>query len=57
VLILSGTVAALTLTGTSAPTAVALEPLATPGANPFMPPVGIPSLPSFPLRNVFGRNY
>ena len=40
VLILSGTVAALTLTGTSAPTAVALEPLATPGANPFMPPVG-----------------
>ena len=41
VLILSGTVAALSLTGTSAPTAVALEPLATPGANPFMPPVGI----------------
>jgi len=41
VLVLSGTVAALTLTGTSAPTAVALEPLATPGANPFMPPVGI----------------
>ncbi|HEX2808918.1 MAG TPA: DUF6777 domain-containing protein, partial [Kineosporiaceae bacterium] len=40
VLILSGTVAALTLTGTSAPTAVALEPLATPGANPFMPSVG-----------------
>src|SRR5664280_1427603 len=40
VLILSGTVAALTLTGTSASTAVALEPLATPGANPFMPPVG-----------------
>jgi hypothetical protein len=40
VLILSGTVAALTLTGTSASTAIALEPLATPGANPFMPPVG-----------------
>jgi Domain of unknown function (DUF6777)/Protein kinase domain len=40
VLVLSGSVAALILTPTSAPAAVALEQVGTPGANPFMPPVG-----------------
>ena len=40
VLVLSGTVAALTLTHTSSPAAVTLQPVQTPGANPFMPPVG-----------------
>jgi len=38
VLVLSGTVAALTLTPTSSPS-VALQPVGTPGVNPFMPPV------------------
>ena len=37
---LSGSVAALILTPTSAPAAVTLESVGTPGANPFMPPVG-----------------
>ncbi len=40
VLVLSGSVAALILTPTSAPAAVALEPVRTAGGNPFMPPVG-----------------
>jgi hypothetical protein len=40
VLVLSGSVAALILTPTSAPAAVALEPVRTSGGNPFMPPVG-----------------
>jgi hypothetical protein len=40
VLVLSGSVAALILTPTSAPAAVALEPVRTAGSNPFMPPVG-----------------
>ena len=40
VLMLSGSVAALILTPTSAPAAVTLESVGTPGANPFMPPVG-----------------
>ena len=40
VLVLSGTVAALTLTRTSSPAAVTLQPAGTPGINPFMPPAG-----------------
>jgi hypothetical protein len=40
VLVLSGTVAALTLTRTSSQAAVTLQPVGTPGVNPFMPPVG-----------------
>ena len=39
-LVLSGTVAALTLTRTSSPPAVTLQPAGTPGINPFMPPAG-----------------
>ena len=44
VLALSGTVAGLTLTATSAPAAVTLEPVATQGPDPFMPPVGTDAL-------------
>ena len=39
-LVVSGTVAALTLTHTSSPAAVTLQPVGTPGVNPFMPPAG-----------------
>jgi hypothetical protein len=39
-LALSGTVAALTLTGGSPPTGVTLESVRSPGPNPFMPSVG-----------------
>ena len=39
-LAVSGTVAALTLTRTSSPEAVTLQPAGTPGVNPFMPPAG-----------------
>ena len=40
VLALSGMVAALALTATSSKAAVDLEPVGTPGVNPFMSPVG-----------------
>jgi hypothetical protein len=39
-LAVSGTVAALTLTRTSSPATVTLQPAGTPGVNPFMPPAG-----------------
>jgi serine/threonine protein kinase len=40
VLVLSGTVATLALTATSSTAAVALDPVGTPGVDPFMPRVG-----------------
>ena len=39
-LVVVATTLAIILTPTSAPVAVTLEPVGTPGANPFMPPVG-----------------